>query len=111
MHYRVVALLALGLVNVHYCFSQGGTVISNPDELLGAQNAITTAVPFLTISPDARHAALGDAGVATSADANSSYWNAGTLVFSDKKYGGSLSYTPWLGKIDISMTYLTSQGE
>ena len=33
---------------------------------------ITTAVPFLLISPDARHARLGDAGVATSADANPS---------------------------------------
>src|SRR5690349_14152474 len=101
MSYRVAALLALGLFNVHYGFSQGGgTVVSNPDDLLGAQNAITTAVPFLTISPDARHAALGDAGVATSPDANAAYWNAGKLVFIDqKKYGGSFSYTPWLGKI------------
>jgi hypothetical protein len=67
--------------------------------LLGQQRAITTAVPFLAITPDARHAALGDAGVATSADANSAYWNAAKLVFIDKKYGGSFSYTPWLGKI------------
>lgn len=109
MHYRVIALLVLGLIKVHNTFSQGGTVISNPDELLGAQNAITTAVPFLAISPDARHAALGDAGVATSADANASYWNAGKLVFIDKKYGGTLSYTPWLGKIvnDMSISYLS----
>ncbi len=70
-----------------------------PGYLIGAQKAITTAVPFLAITPDSRHAALGDAGVATSPDANSSYWNAGKLAFIDKKYGGSLSYTPWLGKI------------
>jgi len=107
MHYRVIALLALGLIQVHTTFSQ--VVISNPDELLGAQNAITTAVPFLAISPDARHAALGDAGVATSADANASYWNAAKLVFIDKKYGGTISYTPWLGKIvnDMSISYLS----
>ena len=107
MYYRVAALLALGLFGAHYSFSQ--VVVSNPDELLGAQNAITTAVPFLTISPDARHAALGDAGVATSPDANSSYWNAAKLVFIDKKYGGTLSYTPWLGKIvnDMSISYLS----
>lgn len=69
---------------------------------------ITTAVPFLLISPDARHAALGDAGVATSADANASYWNAAKLVFIDKDYGGTVSYTPWLGKIinDMSIAYL-----
>jgi hypothetical protein len=71
----------------------------DPNDLIGAQKAITTAVPFLAISPDARHAALGDAGVASSPDANAAYWNAGKLAFIDKKYGGSLSYTPWLGKI------------
>lgn len=107
MHYRAIAVLALGLMGVNNTFSQ--VVISNPDDLLGGQNAITTAVPFLSISPDARHAALGDAGVATSADANSSYWNPGKLVFIDKEYGGAISYTPWLGKIvnDMSISYLT----
>lgn len=110
MYYRVAALLALSVLSVHYSFSQG-TVVGNPDpgDLLGAQNAITTAVPFLTISPDARHAALGDAGVATSADANATYWNAAKLAFIDKKYGGTISYTPWLGKIvnDMSISYLS----
>jgi hypothetical protein len=74
--------------------------VSNPGQLVGQQRAITTAVPFIGITPDARHAALGDAGVATSADANAAYWNAGKLVFiEDEKLGGSLSITPWLGKI------------
>ena len=107
MSYRALALLALGLIEFHSGHSQN--VVANPDELLGQQNAITTAVPFLAITPDARHAALGDGGVATSPDANAAYWNAGKLVFIDKKYGGSLSYTPWLGKIvnDMSIAYLT----
>jgi len=70
---------------------------------------ITTAVPFLTISPDARSGALGDAGAATSPDANSAYWNPAKLVFIEQDYGGSLSYTPWLGKIinDMWISYLT----
>src|SRR5690606_18629154 len=80
-------------------FAQSGDPVSQPGELVGQQRAITTAVPFVGITPDARHAALGDAGVATSADANAAYWNAGKLVFLDHKYGGSFSYTPWLGKI------------
>jgi hypothetical protein len=80
-----------------------------PGDLIGAQKAITTAVPFLSITPDARHAGLGDAGVATSPDANAAYWNAGKLAFIDKKYGGSFSYTPWLGKIvnDMWISSLT----
>jgi hypothetical protein len=70
---------------------------------------ITTAVPFLTISPDARHAAMGDAGVATSPDANAAFWNPAKLVFIENQYGGSFSYTPWLGKLvnDMWITYLT----
>ena len=36
-------------------------------------NVVTTAVPFLRISPDARAAGMGDLAVATSPDANSSF--------------------------------------
>jgi hypothetical protein len=70
---------------------------------------ITTAVPFLIITPDTRAAGMGDVGVATSPDAASAYWNAGKLAFIDKGYGGSLSYTPWLGKIinDMRIVHLT----
>ncbi|HYG17639.1 MAG TPA: type IX secretion system outer membrane channel protein PorV, partial [Ohtaekwangia sp.] len=105
MKFRAVLLLTVTLGSVQQAFAQNPT----PDYLLGQDNAITTAVPFLAISPDARHAALGDAGVATSPDANAAYWNAAKLVFIDKSYGGSLSYTPWLGKIvnDMSIAYLS----
>jgi hypothetical protein len=73
------------------------------------RRVITTAVPFLTITPDARAGGMGDAGVATSPDANSVHWNPAKLVFIEKNVGFSLSYTPWLGKIinDMSITYLS----
>ena len=38
-------------------------------------NVIQTVVPFLTIAPDSRAGALGDAGVATSPDLYSRHWN------------------------------------
>jgi hypothetical protein len=115
MNLRAVLLLILAATTVQHAYSSpfslapADTTITNPGQLLGASNAITTAVPFLTISPDARHAALGDAGVASSPDANSAYWNVAKLVFIDKKYGGTISYTPWLGKIvnDMSVSYLS----
>ena len=40
-------------------------------------NVVTTAVPFLRISPDARAGGMGDIGVATSPDAASGFWNMG----------------------------------
>jgi hypothetical protein len=77
--------------------------------LAGQQNVITTAVPFLTITPDSRRAALGDAGVASSADANSVFWNAASLAFADKEAGISTSYAPWLRSLvpGISFNYVS----
>lgn len=74
-----------------------------------SNRAITTAVPFLTITPDARHAGIGDAGAASSADPSATYWNPAKLVRIDKTMGGSMSYTPWLGKIvnDMNIFYLS----
>src|SRR3990172_3821729 len=72
-------------------------------------NTITTAVPFLMIAPDARSGSLGDAGAATSPDANAIHWNPAKLAFIEKTSGVSLTYTPWLRKLvpDISLSYLT----
>ncbi len=72
-------------------------------------NPITTAVPFLTITPDSRHGSMGDAGVATSADANAQHWNASKFAFVQDKFGFALSYTPWLRQLvnDINLAYLS----
>lgn len=87
--------------------SSSGTLIGQDS----TNKVITTAVPFLTITPDARAGGMGDVGVATSADVNSAYWNAGKLAFIDNGlgYGISGSYTPWLGKIinDMYVFYLS----
>lgn len=105
----IVLVLGYPVTALSFGYTIKADTVYQPGELLGAQRAITTAVPFVGITPDARHAALGDGGVATSADANSAYWNAAKLVFIDKKYGGSFSYTPWLGKIvnDMWISSLT----
>ena len=60
---------------------------------------ITTGVPFLLISPDARSAGMGELGVATSADVYSQQWNPAKYVFSEKSQGVGISYTPYLSKL------------
>ncbi|PKQ65568.1 hypothetical protein BZG02_00765 [Labilibaculum filiforme] len=72
-------------------------------------NYISTAVPFLTITPDSRAGAMGDVGVATSPDANSMHWNPAKFAMIDGKYGVAASYTPWLRDLvdDMSLAYLT----
>lgn len=74
----------------------------------GGINTVTTAVPFLLITPDSRGGALGDCGVASSPDANSMHWNPAKYVMASKDFGLSMSYTPWLRQLvpDISLSYL-----
>ena len=73
-------------------------------------NTVITAVPFLRIVSDARSGAMGDAGIATSADPNALHFNDSKLVFADKEIGISATYTPWLralGLNDVYLAYLT----
>jgi hypothetical protein len=82
-----------------------GTVKIYSQEL----NAIQTVVPFLSIAPDSRAGAMGDAGVATSPDAYSQHWNPAKFAFIDGKAGVGISYSPWLRNLvpDINIAYLT----
>lgn len=70
---------------------------------------ISTPALFLNITPDARSGALGDAGVAISADANAVFWNPAKLAFNEKKFGVALSYNPWLRNLinDMSLSNLS----
>jgi len=74
-----------------------------------SKNAITTAVPFLTVTPDARSGSMGEAGVALSPDANSAYWNPAKLAFVDEPTNVSLSYSPWMRSVfpDVNLAYLS----
>ncbi len=71
-------------------------------------NPVITAMPSLSIAPDARGAALGDVGVATEADFNSQYWNPAKYAYMYTKGGITANYTPWLRKLvgDIDLAYL-----
>ncbi|MDG1720802.1 MAG: type IX secretion system outer membrane channel protein PorV, partial [Bacteroidia bacterium] len=88
-------------------YAQGG--LQSKESLLGQRNVITTAAPFLLISPDSRSAAMGDLGAATSADANSIHWNASKLAFVEGDGGLSISAAPWLRTLvpDIWFYYMS----
>lgn len=58
--------------------------------------AITTAVPFLLIAPDARAGGMADFGVSTSPDAYSMFWNPAKYAFAEKDFGAAIGYVPWL---------------
>lgn len=88
-------------------FSQvGGGTGTTTDDRQG--NPITTAVPFLLITPDARSGAMGDVGVAITPDLNSTHWNPAKLAFLKDQSGIGFSYSPWLQKLvpDINLAYL-----
>ncbi len=72
-------------------------------------NVITTAVPFLLISPDARAGGMGSVGASTTADAYSLYWNPAKYAFIDKDFGFGIGYVPWLRNVvnDIGLASVT----
>lgn len=72
-------------------------------------NTITTAVPFLIISPDAKAGGMGDVGVASTPDAMSMHWNPAKYAFVDDQSGIAVCYTPWLKSLipDIDLSYLS----
>jgi hypothetical protein len=70
---------------------------------------VTTAVPFLLISGDARASGMGDQGVATSVDAYAQQWNPAKFVFAEKQQGVGFSYVPYLRELvaDINLGVLS----
>ena len=73
-----------------------------------APNVITTAVPFVSIAPDARGGAMGDCGVASEPDVYSMNYNAAKYVYLPDKLSIGLGYSPWLRNLapDMNLAYL-----
>ena len=103
--FTILTTLVVLLLSSNYIVAQTNDIYN----LDGRRNVVTTAVPFLMITPDSRSGALGDAGVALPADPNSIHWNPAKLAFVKDKQGLSLSYVPWLKALvpDINLSYLT----
>ena len=92
----VVLLFALSLAT---------TAKSQTDNTI---NVVTSAVPFLRISPDARAGGMGDVGIATTPDANSSFWNLAKTPFAPSRTSIAATYTPWLKDLGLNDVYLAS---
>ena len=87
-----------------FCLLAGLTQAQTTDPV----NIVTTAVPFLRISPDARAGGMGDCGIAVSPDANAGFWNLAKTTFAKNNSGIGATYTPWLKDIaqDVYMATL-----
>ncbi|MCF6366033.1 MAG: type IX secretion system outer membrane channel protein PorV [Bacteroidales bacterium] len=89
----------------------GNVFAQQSSTIIGQElNAITTGVPFLTISPDARSGAMGDAGVASSPDANSIHWNPAKYAFIEQDISLNLSYIPWLRNLVSDINFQNISG-
>lgn len=71
-------------------------------------NVVTSAVPFLRISPDARAGGMGDLSVATMPDANAQFYNLAKYPFAKNNSGIGLTYTPWLKDLGLNDVFLAS---
>ena len=73
-----VFLYSISIIWIHF-LTKGQIRVTGQE----GDNPISIAVPFVSFAPDSRGSALGDAGVATSPDAQSIHWNNAKLAFID----------------------------
>ena len=88
----------------------GGLLLTLAQQLYAQNtlNVVTSAVPFLRISPDARAGGMGDLGVATMPDANAQFYNLAKYPFAKNSSGIGLTYTPWLKDLGLNDVFLAS---
>jgi len=94
------SLKSLFVVFAVSCFFQGNA--QNASSL----NIVTTAVPFLRISPDARAGGMGDVGIATTPDVSAPFWNLAKTPFTKVNNALSFTYSPWLKDLGLNDVYL-----
>ncbi len=89
MKYKIIVCLLLAV-------SAGKMIAQDSGNLTGA---ITTALPFLQVTADARAGGMADQGVATSSDVYSQQWNASKYAFAERELGVGVSITPYLTQL------------
>jgi hypothetical protein len=101
--------MSKGFVLLRCCFLMFLGVFIFHSKTHAQERVISTGVPFLLITPDARAAGIGEQGVATSVDAFSQQWNPAKYVFSEQNSAFAISYTPYLSKLvsDIFLANIT----
>jgi len=99
MRNQIIVMLVIAIFAIPKAMAQE----VNVDEI----NAITTAAPFLLISPDARSGAMGDVGVATSPDKNSQHHNPAKAAFNNDEISIGINFTPWMAQL-VSGVYLSN---
>jgi hypothetical protein len=102
---NIILIFCLIVSQISFAQPTGGSGATSGDLQL---NTITTALPFMAITPDSRAGGMGDAGTALSPTSTSVYWNTSMISFAKEKSELSLSYTPWLRQLtnDIHLSYL-----
>ncbi len=104
---RLFALLFVVSFSNQIALAQIGC-IDGRDPVTGEKcaNSVTSAVAFLRITPDARGGSMGDAGTATSADANSMHYNPSKMAFAEENMSFSATYTPWMRALNLNDVYI-----
>ncbi len=105
---KILTLSVLAICGILIAQNAQAQCVNGINKVTGEKcaNAVVSAVPFLRIVPDSRGGALGDAGIATTADANSMHYNPSKMAFVDKNVSISATFTPWMRALGLNDVYL-----
>lgn len=98
---------AIVTVGAFLLLSQTGV---RADELADSYNPIPSSVQMLNIAPEARGTGMGDAGVASTPDMNSQYWNPAKYIRMQSMGGVTVNVTPWLRNIISDINLFSMMG-
>lgn len=98
----LIAVIGL-VIMINSASAQSGSSEVNPGYL-------TTAVPFLLISTDARISAMGGTGVALLPQNGFASLNVSSMAFAEGKSGFIVSYVPWLNKLTKDRKLMSVDG-
>ncbi|GEP98253.1 type IX secretion system outer membrane channel protein PorV [Chitinophaga cymbidii] len=92
--------------NMAFALLMLGAPLKGVTQTVDPIDIVTNAVPFLRISPDARAGGMGETGIATSPDANATFYNQAKAAFLSHPKGVAVTYTPWMKSYGVDGMYL-----
>ena len=97
------------IINI-FCSLLVGLLVINTKAYSQKGREVITNHRFLLASPDARAAAMGNAGGALSPDANAIFWNPAKIVFNTSKLGATAGYIPWSNEYSDNRYQINAAG-
>ena len=108
---RFLAVLLLGLMCMTPAYGQDApltpdvddALVPEPGQDIPRERRAQTGFKFLSVSPDARAAGMGDAYTAMKVASTAMFYNPATMAYFDRKFHIAAGQIKWIADVDYNM--------